>query len=147
VEQKNQEKRMSKVVETDNPRRTLRSIGAVVAGLIVIILITTLTDMLMHGSGIFPPAGEAMTTSLWLLATAYRFVYGVAGGYITARLAPHRPMMHALALGFIGLFISLVGAVATWNLGPGFGPHWYPLALVVIAVPCAWLGGKLYKGK
>ena len=26
---------------------------------------------------------------------------------------------------------------------PAFGPHWYPVALIVTAIPCAWLGGKL----
>jgi surface polysaccharide O-acyltransferase-like enzyme len=130
--------------ETTRPRRTLRSIGAVLAGFLAIVIVTTITDAVMHGTGIFPPAGEAMSTPLWLLATAYRIVYGVAGGYITARLAPGQSMRHALVLGVIGLILSIVGAVVTWNLGPGFGPHWYPLALVVIAIPSAWLGGKLY---
>jgi hypothetical protein len=31
----------------------------------------------------------------------------------------------------------------TWNKGPTFGPHWYPLALIVLAMPQAWVGGKL----
>jgi len=43
--------------------------------------------------------------------------------------------------------LSIVGAVATWDRGPGFGPKWYPLALVAIAIPSAWLGGKLGGGK
>src|SRR6266571_4495112 len=68
---------------------------------------------------------------------------GVLSTYITARLAPSRPMQHALAGGFIGFVVSIVGAVATWNKGPAFGPHWYPLALVVLAMPMAWAGGKL----
>ncbi len=36
-----------------------------------------------------------------------------------------------------------IGAVATRNAGPAFGPHWYPIALIVTALPTAWLGGKL----
>jgi hypothetical protein len=52
-------------------------------------------------------------------------------------------MQHALALGVVGLLLSIVGAVVTWNGEPAFGPHWYPLALVVTALPSAWLGGKL----
>jgi hypothetical protein len=79
-----------------------------------------------------------------LLATAYRIVYGIAGSYVTARLAPDRPMQHALLGGFIGLALSIVGAAVTWNGGPAFGPHWYPLALVVTALPTAWAGGKLH---
>jgi len=45
--------------------------------------------------------------------------------------------------GAVGLALSIVGAVTTWNRGPDFGPHWYPLALVATAMPCAWAGGRL----
>jgi len=51
------------------------------------------------------------------------------------------------ALGVVGVVVSSAGAVATWNGGPAFGPHWYPLALIALAMPCAWLGGKLHGGK
>lgn len=138
---------MKSTSELNPPRQTLRSIGAVFAGFVAIVVVTTVTDLVLHATGIFPTAGQPMSTGLWLLATAYRLVYGVAGGYLTARMAPDRPMTHALALGVVGLILSIVGAAATWNLGPGFGPKWYPLALVVIAIPTAWLGGKLYDGK
>ncbi len=86
-----------------------------------------------------------MSASLFLLATAYRLVYGILGSYIAARLAPNRPMFHALALGVIGLFASTAGAAATWDAGPAFGPKWYPLTLVATALPCAWIGGKIWK--
>ncbi len=97
---------------------------------------------MLHGTGVFPPLGQSMSTALFLLATAYRTVYGIAGSYITARLAPHSPMQHALAGGVVGLVLSTVGAVATWNR-LDLGPHWYPLALVATALPCAWASGKL----
>ena len=84
-----------------------------------------------------------MPDAFFLLATTYRTVYGVAGSYVAARLAPSRPMGHALVLGATGLVVSIVGAVATWNKVPSLGPHWYPLALVVLAMPPAWAGGKL----
>jgi hypothetical protein len=84
-----------------------------------------------------------MADALFLLATAYRIVYGVAGSYLAARLAPDRPMQHALALGVVGFAISTAGAVATWNAGPAFGPKWYALAVIAIALPCAWAGGRL----
>jgi hypothetical protein len=61
---------------------------------------------------------------------------------IIARLAPDRPMQHALVGGVAGLAVSILGAAVTWNKGPAFGPHWYPLALVVLALPQAWVGGK-----
>jgi len=124
-------------------RRILRSVGAVLAGLLFIIIITTATDALLHATGIFPPWGQPMSDSLFVLALAYRIVYGIAGGYLTARLAPDKPVKHAVVLGIIGFVLSLGGTVATWNLGPEFGPKWYPLLLMVIAIPTAWLGGKL----
>jgi len=77
------------------------------------------------------------------LATVYRTIYGIAASYLIARLAPDRPMQHALVGGFVGLVVSIVGAAATWNKGPAFGPHWYPLALIVLAMPQAWAGGQL----
>ena len=98
---------------------------------------------IMHATGIFPPWFQPMSTSLWLLAITYRMVDGVTGGYIVARLAPDRPVQHALVLGVIGIVLSTAGVVGTWNKGPGFGPKWYPLALVVLAPPCALVGGLL----
>ena len=121
----------------------MRSAGAVLAGLIVIFVLSLGTDAVLHAAGVFPPWGKAMPDSLFALATAYRIVISVFGCYITARLAPHRPMQHALILGIIGVVISTLGAAMTWNRGPEFGPHWYPIALVVVSIPCAWLGGKL----
>jgi peptidoglycan/LPS O-acetylase OafA/YrhL len=106
---------------------------------------TLATDELLHIIGIFPPWGQSMVgfDGALLLATVYRILFSIAGSYVTARLAPDRPMQHALVGGAIGFVVSVVGAVATWNGGPAFGPHWYPVALVVTALPCAWAGGKL----
>jgi hypothetical protein len=129
------------------PRRLWRSTGAVFAGLVAIVILSTLGDVVMHATGVFPPWGQPMSDSLFLLATAYRIVFSIAGCYLTARLAPDRPMQHALVLGVIGIVISGAGAAATWNRGPEFGPHWYPLLLVGVSLPCAWLGGVLYRAK
>ena len=62
---------------------------------------------------------------------------------MTARLAPYGPMGHAVVLGAVGMLLSIVGAAATWNRGPEFGPKWYPIALIITALPSAWLGGWL----
>jgi hypothetical protein len=97
----------------------------------------------MHAVGLFPALGQPMAGTLLLLATVYRTVYGVAGSYIAAWLAPDRPMRHALVLGVLGLVVNIVGAVATWNRGPAFAAHWYPLALTALAIPGAWVGGRL----
>ena len=122
-------------------RRVLRSIGALLAGMLVNIILSIATDMGLVAAGVFPPLSEPamFTTPLLLLATAYRTIYGIAGSYLAARLAPHHPMRHALVLGFVGLAACIAGAVTMW----GVGPAWYPLALVALALPTAWAGGKL----
>lgn len=129
--------------ETPRPRRVGRSIGALLAGFVAVVILSLGTDIVLHAAGVFPPWGQPVASTPLLLATAYRSIFGVAGGYITARLAPDRPMRHALAGGVVGLVLSVVGAVSTWDRGPAFGPHWYPLALIAIVMPCAWAGGRL----
>jgi hypothetical protein len=131
------------VSETRPPRRTLASIGAVLAGFLATFVLSVGTDAALHATGVFPPLGRPMADSLFVLATAYRIVYTVAGGWVAARLAPYRPMAHALALGAIGLVAATAGAVATWHRLPELGPAWYPIALVVSAIPCVWAGARL----
>ena len=121
-----------------------RSIWAIVAGFIFVVVLSLGTDEVLHMTGVFPPWGKPMSDPLFGIAFAYRSIYGIAGSYITARLAPNRPMKHALIGGAIGTVLAIIGAAATWNKGPEFGPHWYPLALVVTGLPYAWLGAKLY---
>jgi hypothetical protein len=124
-----------------HPRRLLRSTAAVFLGVLAVVLLSIGTDQVLHVFQVYPPWGQPMWgTGLNLLALAYRCVYAVVGCYIAARLAPHAPMRHALALGVVGLVVSVAGTIAMWD----FGPHWYPVALALSALPCAWLGGVLH---
>jgi hypothetical protein len=118
------------------------SIWAVLAGVLVIIVVTTVVDIAMHAIGVFPPMDQPINDALALLATAYRIVITVGGAWLTARLAPDKPMKHAMILGVVGTFLGIVGVVATWNRG--LGPRWYPIALAVLAIPQCWAGGRLY---
>ena len=125
------------------PRRLLRSIAALFAGVLPVIVLSLGTDVALSTLSGFPALGQPMNDGMLLLATLYRTVYGIAGGYLAARLAPDRPMRHALILGTLGLIVSTAGAVATWDKEPALGHEWYPLALVALALPPAWLGGRL----
>jgi hypothetical protein len=131
------------VSEPQPPRRMLRSIGAVLAGMLLVIVLSVGTDVILHATGIYPPWFKPMADSLWVVALAYRIVYGIAGGYVTAWLAPNRPMAHAFLLGVIGIVTSIAGVAANWNKGAEFGPRWFSLALIAIALPGAWIGGAL----
>jgi hypothetical protein len=118
-----------------------RSIAALFAGLVVNVALTFATDFGLHAGGILPPLGRPMNDLQSALATIYRTLYSVIGSYAVARLAPYRPLEHALVGAGIGMGLAIGGAVATWK--QSLGPHWYPLALVVLALPTGWLGGKL----
>lgn len=121
---------------------TLKGIGAVLAGMIFIVLSHTGTDLILEKLGIFTPPDQGFHTT-WMVVTAtiYRSLFTVAGGYITAALAPNRPMFYATILGLIGIVAGTAGAIVTIPMG--IAPAWYPIALVVLALPCTWLGGKL----
>ena len=125
------------------PRRIGRSILAVIAGILTGAIPSIGTDLLMVALGLMPALGQPAPDGALVCATIYRTLYGILGSYITARLAPHNPMTHAIVLGILGFIVSAAGAAATWNHQPPLGPHWYPVALVVLALPTAWLGGKL----
>jgi hypothetical protein len=124
-------------------RSTGKSIGAVVAGVVCIIVCTTLVDIALHVAHIYPAMDQPLTDSLALLASSYRLLISIAGAYLTARLAPDRPLRHALILGWVGVALGLVGLVATWNMG--MGPRWYPVSLVFLALPQCWAGGRLFE--
>ena len=134
---------MTPTTEAQPQRHIGRSIGAVLVGILAGVIPTIATDALLHATHVFPALGQSMSNGLFALATAYRIVFSIFGSYVIARLAPAHPMKHALIGGLIGVILSTVGAAVTWNHEPSLGPHWYPIALIVTALPCAWLGGQL----
>lgn len=120
----------------------LKGIGAVLAGMIFIIVTHAGTDFVLESLGIFTPPSQGFHTT-WMVVTAtiYRSIYTVAGGYITAALAPSPQMRYVLILGIIGLALGTLGAIVTIPMG--IAPAWFPIALALLALPCVWLGGKL----
>lgn len=122
-------------------RSPLKSVGAVLAGFIFIVVTHTATDAVLESIGVLPKGNLHVGTGLILIVIGYRAIFSLIGCYITARLAPHSPMKHALALGIVGVLLSTVGAIATANMN--LGPSWYAWTLVAISLPIAWLGGKL----
>lgn len=120
-----------------------KSVGAIIAGAAAGIVISIGTDAVLYATGVFPPSGQPMPDTLLLLPTIYRTLYGVGSSYLTARLSPSRPMAHAMILGTLGLAANIAGTMATWHKPPALGHEWYPITLVVLALPPAWLGGKI----
>ena len=120
-------------------KNTGRSIWAIVAGFLVVVVLSIGTDLVLHATHVYP--GPQLNDKQSALATAYRTLFAIVGSYFTARLAPHKPMKHALVGAAIGTVIATAGAVATWN--KDLGPHWYPVALILTAFPTAWIGAKI----
>lgn len=122
-------------------KNIFKSIGAVLGGFLVIVILSVATDAVLKAAGVLPYDHLFVSTGLILVVIFYRTLYSLIGCYLTAKLAPQNPMKHALALGVIGLITSSIGAIVAGHLGP----VWYAWTLAVLSLPIAWLGGKLYK--
>jgi hypothetical protein len=120
----------------------LKGIGAVLAGVLFIVLTHTLTDKILEGLGIFTPP-ELGLHEPWMLITAtiYRSIFSVGGGYVTAALAPEPKMRYVWIVAAIGLVAGTLAAMVFIPLN--WSPTWYPMALAVTGPICAWIGGKL----
>jgi hypothetical protein len=121
-----------------------RSLLALIAGLLLNAVLSTGTDVLLSVLGVFPALSEyghadSFTNAMLAFALIYRTLFGVLGCYVTARLAPRRPMFHSLTLGAIGFTIGLAGAITVW----GSSHAWYAISITLVTVPAAWLGGVL----
>lgn len=121
-------------------RQTLKSIGAIIAGFAILVILSIVTDSILEKTGIMKtePFNE---NPVWLIAIIilYRTIFNTFGCYLTARLAPNKPMRHAIILGVIGVVLTIVGLIAMWDIPP----RWYPISLIVLTLPAAWLGGKM----
>jgi len=126
------------------PRYRLRSVGAVLLGFASVVILSLGTDQVLHVLEVYPPWGRPMRDpGLNLLALSYRAFYGALGSYVAAKFAPYAPMRHAVMLGVLGVIMGVVGAVGSIPLD--LGPAWYPVALVIVTLPGAWLGGAVYR--
>jgi hypothetical protein len=129
-------------VENAPARNLPRSFAAVFAGIATVVVLSLATDQILHELEVYPPWGEPMRAAAPnLLALTYRSAYNVVGGYVTARLAPRSRMHHVFALGIVGFVLGLLGAIATIPMN--IGPAWYPIGLVITALPGCWLGGVI----
>jgi hypothetical protein len=120
-------------------KQTFKSIGAVLAGFVFVVIASIATDVILTQTGVMKHPFENNSTFFIIIVILYRNIFSTAGSYITATLAPNKPMLHAMIGGFIGFALSIVGAIVMKNEGPS----WYAMALIVLALPSAWLGGKL----
>src|SRR6476646_11186253 len=127
------------------PRRLGRSVLAVFAGFVVVVVLSLGTDEVLHLLKVYPPWGVPMNEPrLNLLALTYRSVFTFIGGYVTARLAPHSPIRPVLVGCGIGLALGALGVVAATTTD--LGPIWYPVVVALTGPVFNWLGGLFFVG-
>ncbi len=125
--------------------RVGRSVLAIASAIVANAALSLAVDQLFHVLGVYPPWGEPMhEPALNLLALSYRLVFGVAAGFIVARLAPSAPVRHAVVLGVIATALSTIGAVVAITQ-QDLGPAWYPIALAVLSYPTVRLGAEWHE--
>ena len=129
------------------------SVKAIALGALVMIALDIFTGvvsyMVFGGDTLQPGASQieikAMAESLQqndgylLTALAFGIATTVLGGFVTARLAPHLPLLNACALGVVGVVIGLVLS------GPADSPLWFEVIGYMAVVPAAIYGGYLAK--
>ncbi len=123
----------------------LKSIWACFAGILVGVILSIGTDKILESMGILPHDNLWVSSSIIIFVIFYRTIYNIIGSYIVARLAPSLPMRHVMVVGVLGTIATIFGAIATRNMN--LGPEWYCWALIVLALPSAWVGGKLFLRK
>jgi hypothetical protein len=122
--------------------RIFKSVGACVVAVVCVFVLSHGTDLLLQAAGLPIMHLNYASMPVVVAIIIYRNIFNVVGGYVAARLAPSRPVGHALALGTLGFLGGLAATVATWNMN--VGPAWYSLSIVALALPTAWVGAKLF---
>jgi len=118
----------------------IKSIGALLAGFVFVVIISIATDLTLGLSGIMKQPLDLNPSWFIGLIVVYRSLYSALGAYITAHFAPSQPFRLAMIGGVIGLILSIVGAVSMWDVPP----RWYPIALIVTALPSTWVGAMIW---
>jgi hypothetical protein len=118
----------------------LRVAGALVAGFLTVAVLSTAADAVLHAMNYYPNDGTAGSDPQLAVALAYRTLFTVLGGLVTAWLAPSRPQRLATILGAIGSVFAVLGLVTMWHLGH----QWYATGIVVLAIPSTAFGGWLF---
>jgi hypothetical protein len=131
-------------------KNTFKSIGAVLAGILIPAILATITDTILEKTGVFPSIEHQQQYGfnvVWmnLLALFYRFGFSVLGGFVTAKLAPSKPMRHIVILGIIATVVGIISniAVASMPETANVLPVWFSVVMILMAFPSIWLGGKL----
>lgn len=116
-----------------------RSILAFLAAIAATFALSYGTDAILIAANMMESDALPESVAVVTLIIAYRTAYNVLGSYIVAKLAPKRPMLHAMILGIFGI----IGSLSIMISQPDYGPAYYPIILSLLALPSVWAGVKL----
>lgn len=120
-----------------------RTIGAVVAGVVLWGLLWNALNMGLMSAGLVT-AGEPITgTGLLLGLIVYSAVLSVAAGWVAAAIKGDPGAMAAVkALAATNLLIGIATEAMYWSLMP----VWYHVVFLALVVPMTLYGGRLRAG-
>ncbi len=124
-------------------KKNLKSTGAVLAGFVTIFILSGVTSAILVNIGVYPngklPLHGSPLVIIGILVS--QAIFYMAGCFVTAKLAPFKPIRHVLVVGGVGAILNLLTALGMMKDTASF---WFFLALAIMSLSIAWLSGKLY---
>ena len=114
----------------------LRSIGAVAAGYLVF---ASSAVLLFQMSGRAPHQPQPLAFEI--ASVVWGCVFALVAGWLTARIAARKPVLHA------GILAGVIALGALGSLVAAAGAKWTQIAALVIMAPCAWFGGIVSRAR
>jgi len=117
----------------------VRSLLAVALGYVVMLVAVVGGDMAFTAlaPGLMPQPGEQPDAVYFVFNLSTGAFFMGIGAYVTALLAGHDEMKHALGLGALSIAMSILSMI----LYPGEQPLWYSIALMFLSIPATLAGG------
>ena len=117
-----------------------RSILAVVTGFVLTGLLIGATTFFVVSSnpGAFDARNAPTTLGMLLVMHAYVAVYATLGCWVAARMAPSRPMRHAMIVGVLGVIVNAANP-SIWSTYP----LWSNVVSIGSPLLLAWLAGTI----
>lgn len=104
------------------------------------LLVLAMTALLMRLTPEWVKSGDQPQAAYMFVNLGYSFLAAAAGGYVTAWIAEHNPLVHVLVLGIVVLAVAAMSALQA----RGKQPIGYQLTLLALS-PLGVLAGGLVR--
>jgi hypothetical protein len=112
----------------------LRSIGAVVAGYLVMAVAIMVMFIIA-----FPDPTVTPGMGFMIFSLAYGFLFGILGGWVCGLIARKAELKHAAVIAAIGILISILSMIFAAEQSP----VWFQVANMVVLTIAVTAGGWL----